>query len=190
MIAARPVSCPRALSEAPTARARARRGGPPPRSGTQYVDGIEIVRRNRNFRLVRADPAFARPKSRDRPALRDVFQIVPIVEFIGVRAREIEHCKQQSIGHWQSPQNPLLALYMRFAPKAPIKEHRTVRVRAVRITFGDRHQHPDRPHPVGLQSLAWAGPEDLSPADWLAAASKTPAHCQEAAMHSAATVID
>src|SRR5262249_13197678 len=60
-----------------------------------------------------------RPKSPDRPPLRDVFQIVPIVELIGVRTREIERGKQQTVGHCQSPRNPLLASAMWFATNDP-----------------------------------------------------------------------
>jgi len=46
-----------------------------------------------------------------------------------------------------------------------------------RIAFGDRHQHPDRPLPVGLLCARLGKSGGSSFADWLAAASKMPIQC-------------
>lgn len=60
----------------------------------QDIDAGKVVLRKRNHRLLDVDPTFTQPEARYGFTLRDVFQILPIVEFIRMGVREIEPDKQ------------------------------------------------------------------------------------------------
>src|SRR4029077_17853196 len=74
----------------------------------QHVDRVEIVGGDRQGRLLIADPTFTSAEPRNRLALGNVLQIVPIMELVGMRGREIEGGDQQTPAHgillWHEPE--------------------------------------------------------------------------------------
>src|SRR2546421_146645 len=74
---------------------------------SQYAEAVEFVARHRVFRIGDADPALAGAEARHALTLRDVFQIVPIMELVGLSLRVIERDEQNSLGHASLPRTCL-----------------------------------------------------------------------------------
>ena len=61
---------------------------------SQHIEAVEFIGRNGVFRVRDADPALAGAETGDAFALRDMFQIVPIVKLVRLRLGIIERDEQ------------------------------------------------------------------------------------------------
>src|SRR5580698_6626342 len=65
----------------------------------QNGEAVEVVGRDRLFRILGADPALKRQETRHTLPLGYVFGVVPVVELVGRHIREIHRCNQDALGH-------------------------------------------------------------------------------------------
>jgi hypothetical protein len=65
----------------------------------QHADRVEVVGRDRDFRVVDADPAMRIDKARHGEAFGDVLGVVPVVEFVLGDVGKLHRRDQQPFRH-------------------------------------------------------------------------------------------